>query len=116
MRYCGRLFTEAEVDWIRELLATPRRAPQRDELPRGDAAHGKGGVLYPAAAEKPAALRLSEQVKRAEKSRFTGACYKAANWQYLGDTQGRGRHDRHALYGKPVKGVWIYPLVSDFSY
>jgi Druantia protein DruA len=28
-----------------------------------------------------------------EKSRFAGTCYKAANWQYLGDTQGRGKLD-----------------------
>jgi hypothetical protein len=49
-----------------------------------------------------------------EKPRFTGTCYKAANWQYLGDTQGRGKLDRHKLYAKPVKSVWVYPLVSDF--
>lgn len=28
-----------------------------------------------------------------ERQRFTGTCYKAANWQYLGDTQGRGKLD-----------------------
>jgi hypothetical protein len=49
-----------------------------------------------------------------EKPRFTGTCYKAANWQYLGDTQGRGKLDRYKLYAKPVKSVWIYPLVSNF--
>jgi hypothetical protein len=26
--------------------------------------------------------------------RFTGACYKAANWLYLGQTSGYGRHSR----------------------
>lgn len=49
-----------------------------------------------------------------EKPRFTGTCYKAANWQYLGDTQGRGKLDRYNLCSKPVKSVWIYPLVSDY--
>jgi hypothetical protein len=49
-----------------------------------------------------------------EKPRFTGTCYKAANWQCLGDTQGRGKLDRHKLYAKPVKSIWVYPLVEDF--
>ena len=49
-----------------------------------------------------------------EKPRFTGTCYKAANWKYLGDTQGRGKLDRYKLYDKPVKSVWIYPLANDF--
>ena len=49
-----------------------------------------------------------------EKPRFTGTCYKAANWHYLGDTQGRGKLDRFKLYAKPVKSIWVYPLISDF--
>lgn len=49
-----------------------------------------------------------------EKPRFTGTCYKAANWQYLGDTQGRGKLDRSHRKAHPVKSIWIYPLVSDF--
>ena len=49
-----------------------------------------------------------------EKPRFTGTCYKAANWQNLGDTQGRGKLDRLHSYAKPVKSIWIYPLVADF--
>jgi hypothetical protein len=49
-----------------------------------------------------------------EKPRFTGTCYKAANWQCLGDTQGRGKLDRHNLYAKPVKSIWVYPLARDF--
>jgi hypothetical protein len=28
-----------------------------------------------------------------EKPRFTGTCYKTANWRHLGDTQGRGKLD-----------------------
>jgi hypothetical protein len=27
-----------------------------------------------------------------EKDRFTGACYRAANWLHVGQTQGRGKH------------------------
>ncbi|WP_297386553.1 DUF4338 domain-containing protein [Acidiferrobacter sp.] len=49
-----------------------------------------------------------------EKPRFTGTCYKAANWHYLGDTQGRGKLDTFHRHVKPVKSIWIYPLSLDF--
>lgn len=49
-----------------------------------------------------------------EKPRFAGTCYKTANWQYLGDTQGRGKLDRGHRNAEPVKCVWVYPLESDF--
>ncbi len=49
-----------------------------------------------------------------EKPRFTGTCYKAANWHYLGDTQGRGKLDTFHRHVKPVKSIWIYPLTPDF--
>jgi hypothetical protein len=49
-----------------------------------------------------------------EKPRFTGTCYKAANWQYLGDTKGRGKLDSSHRKAEPIKSVWVYPLVSDF--
>jgi hypothetical protein len=48
-----------------------------------------------------------------EKDRFKGTCYKAANWKYLGDSQGRGKLDRKNEYGLPVKSIWVYP-VDDF--
>lgn len=49
-----------------------------------------------------------------EKPRFTGTCYRAANWQYLGDTQGRGKLDTFHRHSEPIKSVWIYPLVRDY--
>ena len=49
-----------------------------------------------------------------EKPRFAGTCYRAANWRHLGDTQGRGKLDTRHRHNKPVKSVWIYPLVPDF--
>jgi hypothetical protein len=43
-------------------------------------------------------------------SRFTGACYRAANWQALGNTRGFARHNaRYSAHGQP-KQVLIYPL------
>jgi hypothetical protein len=50
-----------------------------------------------------------------EKERFTGACYKAANWRYAGDTKGRGKLDVHNEHRLPKKGVWLYPLRKDFT-
>jgi len=49
-----------------------------------------------------------------EKPRFAGTCYQAANWQYLGDTQGRGKLDTLHRNAEPIKSIWIYPLVRDF--
>lgn len=49
-----------------------------------------------------------------EKARFSGTCYRAANWTYVGDTQGRGKLDRYAERSLPIKGVYLYPLVREF--
>jgi len=46
-----------------------------------------------------------------ETPRFRGTCYKAANWIYLGETQGRGKLDLEQL---PIKAIWVYPLVKHF--
>jgi hypothetical protein len=45
-----------------------------------------------------------------EAERFAGTCYRAANWQLLGLTQGRGRQDREHERAESVKQVWVYPL------
>jgi hypothetical protein len=43
--------------------------------------------------------------------RFTGTCYRAANWIELGLTAGRGRMDRHHLWhNRSVKRIYVYPL------
>jgi len=49
-----------------------------------------------------------------EKARFEGTCYKAANWIYVGDTQGRGKLDVKGEDKLPVKAVWLYPLTRHF--
>jgi hypothetical protein len=45
---------------------------------------------------------------------FTGSCYKAANWIYLGDTTGRGKNDQSKKVNRSIKAVFGYPLTSDF--
>lgn len=46
--------------------------------------------------------------------RFTGGCYRAANWQYLGETTGRGKNDQTKRVNRSIKAVWGYPLRKDF--
>ena len=46
---------------------------------------------------------------------FSGTCYRAANWQFLGLTQGRGRlaPDHQSRISK--KEIFVYPLQSDWQ-
>lgn len=43
-------------------------------------------------------------------NRFSGTCYRAANWILLGETRGRGRMDRYGDAQLPKKLVFVYPL------
>jgi hypothetical protein len=45
-----------------------------------------------------------------ETPRFRGTCYRAANWVKVGQTQGRGRQDRHSRRSQPVKDIYLYAL------
>jgi hypothetical protein len=46
--------------------------------------------------------------------RYRGTCYRAANWQVLGATSGRGRMDReHRRHGLAEKIVLVYGLVPN---
>jgi hypothetical protein len=45
---------------------------------------------------------------------FTGTCYRAANWQWVGRTKGRGRQDRLKKKAETVKDIYVYPLEKDF--
>jgi Domain of unknown function (DUF4338) len=42
--------------------------------------------------------------------RFSGTCYRAANWIHVGATQGRGRMDRNREVERHVKEIFLYPL------
>jgi hypothetical protein len=49
-----------------------------------------------------------------DSARYSGGCYRAANWLLVGTTSGRGRMDRgHQRHGAEPKSVWVCPLVSD---
>jgi hypothetical protein len=45
-----------------------------------------------------------------EHERFAGSCYRAANWQCVGQTVGRSRQDRDHTQRVPVKDVYVYRL------
>jgi len=47
--------------------------------------------------------------------RHAGTCYRAANWQCLGQTDGRGRMDRRKQRALPQKSIFVYPLEADIS-
>jgi len=50
-----------------------------------------------------------------EKNRFSGACYKAANWKLVGSTKGRGKKDRFKQASLPKKDIFMYPLEKNFQ-
>jgi len=54
-----------------------------------------------------------------DRTRYSGTCYRAANWQHIGQTQGRGQcNPTHppskALNGaKTIKDIFVRPLTKD---
>ena len=48
-----------------------------------------------------------------ERQRFHGGCYRAANFQEIGQTSGRGRMDlTHQRHGAEVKTILLYQLIK----
>ena len=50
-----------------------------------------------------------------ERERFTGICYRAANWLRVGATCGRSRYDRDNRLRVPIKDIYLYALCADFK-
>jgi hypothetical protein len=48
-----------------------------------------------------------------QRDRFKGTCYRAANWEHVGTTKGRGRQDRQRSHAVPIKDVYVYPLCGN---
>jgi hypothetical protein len=46
--------------------------------------------------------------------RFRGTCYRAANWQLLGLTTGRGNHDQTNKPNRPIKEILGLSLAPRF--
>jgi len=49
-------------------------------------------------------------------ARFAGTCYRAANWQCLGQTFGSGKQGRGYVYHGSVKEVYVYVLEPRFRH
>ncbi|WP_297388976.1 Druantia anti-phage system protein DruA [Acidiferrobacter sp.] len=47
-------------------------------------------------------------------TRYRGTCYRAANWQLLGKTQGRGKDDHTHQANRSIKDVLGLPLCRDY--
>jgi len=46
---------------------------------------------------------------------YKGTCYKAANWQLIGQTKGRGRQDALCQCKNSIKDIYVYPLDNEFK-
>jgi hypothetical protein len=49
-----------------------------------------------------------------DRSRYRGVCYRAANWQLVGQSTGRSRNDRDHRLSVAAKDHYLYPLTRDF--
>lgn len=47
-------------------------------------------------------------------TKYAGTCYRAANWQHVGQTKGRGRHDVHHENKETIKDIYMHPLAPTF--
>jgi hypothetical protein len=47
-------------------------------------------------------------------SQFSGTSFRAANWEMVGKTQGRGRQDRYSKRAETSKEIYVYTLNKDF--
>ncbi len=45
---------------------------------------------------------------------YQGTSYKAANWQWVGQTKGRGRQDTLRQAAESIKDIYVYPLAEEF--
>ena len=47
-------------------------------------------------------------------SRYKGTCYRAANWQFIGQTSGSGKLGKGYIYHGSIKEVYVYALEPRF--
>lgn len=50
-----------------------------------------------------------------DSSHFKGTCYKAANWQYVGQTSGSAKKGNAYKYHGQPKAVYLYPFHRNFK-
>jgi len=76
------------------------------------ASHLLGGLSRRIAADWPAEHGWSLEWLETfvASGRFTGVSYRAAQWQWVGQTRGRTRQEKHHRAEAPRKDVWVYAL------
>ncbi len=47
--------------------------------------------------------------------KFSGTCYKAANWTFLGLTAGRGKYNKTQKQLTSIKAMYGYPLTTNYK-
>jgi len=47
-------------------------------------------------------------------SRYQGICYRASNWQHVGQTKGSAKKGNSFSYHGQSKAIYLYPLCRDF--
>jgi hypothetical protein len=50
-----------------------------------------------------------------DKSKYSGTCYRAANFEYLGQTKGRGCFDPKHENRESIKEIFVLPLSADWQ-
>ena len=48
-----------------------------------------------------------------DSSKYSGHCYKASSWKWLGRTTGRGKYENKKVVAE--KDIWVCPLRKDFA-
>ena len=125
VRYCGRDFTAADLDTIRQLIAAFPQA-SRAELSRQVATRlgwrGPGGAPKAMSCrvamlrmEADGRLRLpAPRGRRPHPRPYTpGTPATDPGWLHVGTTQGRGKLDRDHTARLPPKDIYLYPLTED---
>ena len=76
------------------------------------ASHLLGGLSRRIAADWPAEHGCSLEWLETfvESERFAGVSYRAAQWQWVGQTRGRTRQEKRHRAEAPRKDVWVYAL------
>jgi hypothetical protein len=74
----------------------------------------RGGYLRIGSVSTPNPIVWLETFVDPERG-FKGTCYKAANWNCLGLTTGRGKNDNSRKPNRSFKYIFGYPLKKDFK-
>jgi hypothetical protein len=118
-RYCGRDFSEEEMDGIRRLIAAHpplhRAALSRRLCEQLRRVCPDGALKQMSCSPRCPPCRRPVAAGRAVAA-GRGTCYRAANWRHVGQTQGRGKLNKTQLRLQPIKDIFLYRLNPRFRH